>query len=124
MVAGGACVVGVCVWLPGVCMVAGGTCMVAGEYAWLLGGMCGCGGHAWLREHARLWGACMVAGGHAWFQGGMCGCGGGHAWLLGGMSRIGRDTVIERAVRILLECILVTQLFCHKIGKLILSLYE
>ena len=47
------------------------------------------------------WGACMVAGG-------MCGCrgacmvAGGHVWLPGG-----RDMVNERAVRILLECILV-----------------
>ena len=32
----------------------------------------------------------------------------GHAWLLGGgVRRIRRDTVNERAVRILLECILV-----------------
>ena len=38
-------------------------------------------------------GAC-VAGGHAWVR--------GHAW------QIIRDTVNERAVRILLECILVS----------------
>ena len=47
----------------------------------------------------------MVArGGHAWLLPG------GRAWLLGGhawdMTRYG-DTVNERAVRILLECILV-----------------
>ena len=68
----------------------GGACVVA------LGGMCGCS-----------WGACMVArgvacvvapGGHAWLLGG-----GGHAW---DMMRYG-DTINERAVRILLECILV-----------------
>ena len=65
------------------------------------------------------WGACVVfsegdawffPGGHAWFFPG------GHAWLflggrvwffLGGLHRIRRDTVNERAVRILLECILV-----------------
>ena len=41
-----------------------------------------------------IWGACVVAGGHAWLQ--------------GGMHRIRRDTVNERAVRILLECILVS----------------
>ena len=93
---GGACVValggvkglcmvawGVCAWLlRGACVVApgGGTCMVAL-------GVCvvARGGHAWL-----LWGACMVAPG-------------GHAW---DMMRYG-DTVNERAVRILLECILV-----------------
>ena len=45
-------------------------------------------------------GVCM-AGGHAW-QGGMCG--GGHAL------QILRDTVNERAVRILLECFLVLDL--------------
>ena len=62
-------------------MVAGGACMVArGEGAWLLG--------------------CMVAGGHAWLSGGAC-------VVAGGMHRIRRDTVNERAVRILLECILV-----------------
>ena len=73
--------------------------MVAGGHAWLPGG------HVWL------------LGGCAWFQGGMHGCQ-GHAWLPGGMRgsggvcmvgvrRIRRDTVNERAVRILLECILV-----------------
>ena len=110
-------------WLlwGGVCMVApeGGACVVApvGGHAWLLwgGGMCGCllggvcvhgcsqaGGHAWL-----LWGACVVAPrggawllweGHAWLF-----PGGGHAW---DTMRYG-DTINERAVCILLECILV-----------------
>ena len=80
-----------------------GACVVAlGGHAWLLwGGMHGCSG-----------GACMVAlggmhgcsGGHAWLLwGGMHGCSGGHAW---DTTRYG-DTVNERAVRILLECILV-----------------
>ena len=41
----------------------------------------------------------MVAGGHAWLAGG------------GGVHRIRRDTVNERAVRILLECILVCEIF-------------
>ena len=55
--------------------------------------------------HGSSGGACMVA----W--GGMHGCSGGRAWLLPGgrvwdMTRYG-DTVNERAVRILLECILV-----------------
>ena len=109
-----------------------GACMVARGRAWLLGGVHGCGGHAW------LWGACMVARGCAWLQGGMCGCE-GHAWLwgactvawgacvvaggcawlqgacmvagawvvAGGIHGIWRDTVNEWAVRILLECILV-----------------
>ena len=53
--------------------------------ACVAGGMHGRdGGHAW-----QGWGAC-VAGGRAW--------------------QILRDTVNERAVRILLECILVTEI--------------
>ena len=52
------------------------------------------GGRAWLQ------GACMVARG-------VCLVAGGHVWLLGGVRRIRRDTVNERAVRILLECMLV-----------------
>ena len=77
--------------LRGACVVApGGACMVA------LGGMHSCSG-----------GACVVAlGGHAWLLwGGMHGCfQGGCAW---DMTRYG-DTINERAVRILLECILVS----------------
>ena len=80
-----------------------------------LGGMHGCsGGHAWL-----LRGACVVA------PGGMRGCSGGGACMVapgcvcmvapgGGCAwdttRYG-DTVDERAVRILLECILVRIVF-------------
>ena len=89
------------------CMVAGGHAWLLVGHPWLLGGMHGCrgvcmvvGGHAWL------------PGGHAWLLGGVHGRGhawllGGCAWLQGGMHRIQRDTVNERAVRILLECILV-----------------
>ena len=144
MVAGGTCMVA-----GGPCMVAGGmcscwgACMVAGGHVWLqeggvhdcwgacvvAGGMCGC------------WGACVVAGevcvvargcvwllGAAWLLGGMRGGGmcmvGGHAWSPGGgVRRLRRDTVNGRAVRILLECILVftiilTHLFwniCRKV---------
>ena len=104
----------------GVCVVApGGACMVTPRggmhgcsrgHAWLLQGACvaaqgacvaALGGHAWLLPG----GACMVApGGHVWLLwGGMCGCSGGHAW---DTMRYG-DTVNERAVSILLECILV-----------------
>ena len=64
------------------------------------GGMRGCSGGACVVAR----GACMVAlGGHAWLLwGGMCGCSrGGPAWFFRW------DTVNERAVRILLECILV-----------------
>ena len=69
----------------GVCMVGG--CMVAG-------GVCGCGGHAW------LWGACMAAGvvhgceGACMVVGGMCGCrgacvvAGGACMVVGGVHRI------------------------------------
>ena len=85
---------------------------MVGGHAWLPGGMHGC------REVCGCGGACMV-GGHAWLLGGMHGCQGVHgcrghvwlpggcAWLPGGMRGIRRDTVNERAVRILLECILV-----------------
>ena len=106
----------------------GGACVVAprGGHAWLLQG-----GHAWL-----LWGgmrgcsggacvvtpgeACVVAQGgeHAWLLrgcvvalGDMRGCSRGHAWLLPGGHAWDtmryRDMINERAVRILLECILV-----------------
>ena len=80
------------------------------------GGMHGGGGCAW-------WGACMVGrtcmtGGHAW-QGGVMhgGVGGGQVCMVGGHAwQVLRDTVNERAVRILLECILVfMQFFCLKI---------
>ena len=62
-----------------------------GDAGW---GVCMAGGHAW-------WVACMVGvcGRGACMAGGMHG--GGHAW------KILRHTVNERAVRILLECILV-----------------
>ena len=72
----------------GACMVAsGGACMVVlGGCTWLLlGGMRGCSG-----------GACMVAPR-------------GHAW---NTMRYG-DTIDERAVRILLECILVSEMKFH-----------
>ena len=88
----------------GACVVAGGgmcgcwgACMVAGGCVWLPGGVCGCRG------------AYVVAGGHAWLPEGHAWLPEGHAWLPGGggVRRIRRDTVNERAVRILLECILV-----------------
>ena len=101
------------------------------------GGVCGClGGHAWLLQV----GVCVVAlgvcalllrGGHVWLLpggmhgcsrrsvhgcsgGGMCGCSpGGHAW---DTTRYG-DTVNERAVRILLECILVIRIMKRTVKK-------
>ena len=58
---------------------------------WGLGGMCGGRGHAW------WWGACMVGGVHG----------------------IRRDIVNERAVHILLECILYTEpSHCNMCGNL------
>ena len=102
---------GMRVWL-----LPGGMRGCSGGHVWLLwggmhgycwGGMCGCwAGHAWL-----LQGVCMVA------PGGVCVvAAGGHAWLLPGghawdTVRYG-DMVNERAVRILLECILVNLCEC------------
>ena len=117
----GACMVvgGGHAWLPrgkhgcqGVCIVAGGVCMVVGGgHAWLpggvhrcQGGMHGCRGgvHGCGGMHGCR-GACVVVGG-------LCGC--------RGACRIRRDTVNERAVRILLECILVwtLKLFSRKLN--------
>ena len=76
----------------GVCLsTGGGLAWLPGRCAWLLGGMCGCGG-ACVVAGGCVWllGACMIAGGCAWLLGGLHGCWGacvvarGHAWLLGG----------------------------------------
>ena len=116
-----------------------GVCLsTQGGHVWLLpGGVCGClgvcgcswGGCAWLLP--GVLGACMVAlGGHAWLlpgghtwllwggvvaPGGMHGCSGGACMVAPGggerawhTTRYG-DTINERAVRILMECILVKQ---------------
>ena len=111
----GACVV------VGACLVGGGMHGCRG-CAWLQGGMHGCWGACMVGGCAWLWGcvwlpgacvvgeACVVAGGGACMVGG-CVVAGGHAWLLGGVRRIRRDTVNERAIRILLECILVKHFF-------------
>ena len=112
----------------------GGACMVfiRGGHVWFyLGGMHGFiwgGMHGFIRGgawfysggmHVFIWGgmhvfirwACMVLFGGACvsglIRGGMCGfIRGGHAWFFQ-FFRIQWDTVNERAVRILLECILV-----------------
>ena len=75
-----------------------GAC-VAGGHAWQ-GGVHGGGGHAW-QGGMHGFGACM-AGGYVWQ--------GGCAWQgeVCMPQQILQDTVNERAVRILLECILVT----------------
>ena len=70
----------------------------------------GCQGHVWLLGGMRgCRGVGVVARGMCGCWGGMHGCR-GHVWWLGGGGGIGgirRDTVNEREVRILLECILV-----------------
>ena len=112
----------------GACVVAPGGCMVApGGHAWLLGGacvvalgdMCGfCQGVYLFFFPGGMHGFCQGCawfslGGHAWFfLGGMHGFFPGVSCVVfprGGMHRIRRDTVNERAVRILLECILVNR---------------
>ena len=120
-------------WLLwGVCMVVGGCAwLLRSMHVWLLqGGVYGCrgvvtrGGCAWL-----LLGGAWLLGGYVVAPGGACmvawgvhGCSGGHAWLLPGGGRAWDtmthgDTVNERAVRILLECILVESCF-ESLGQL------
>ena len=62
-------------------------------------------------EVARgVWGACVVAGGHAWLRG-------------GGVRGIRQDTVNERAVRILLECILVLEM-CFMFNRIVVHMVQ
>ena len=81
--------------------------VAAGEHAWLLlGGVCvvAAEGHAWLLPggmHGCSGGACVVADG------------GRRAW---DTTRYG-DTINERVVRILMECILVSLLF-HDVTRI------
>ena len=107
----------------GVCVVAWGACVVAlGGHAWFY-----LGGHAWFYFGGHAW-FYSAGGGHAWFysgvhgfiQGGMCGFiqGGMHGFIQQGgcawffqFFRIQWDMVNERAVSILLECILVLFVF-------------
>ena len=97
-------------------LLGGCAWLLPGGAVWLLRGACmvAQGGHAWL-----LWGVCVVSPGGACMvalgREGMRGCSGegGHAWVAPGghawdmMTH--RDTVNERAVRILRECILVNK---------------
>ena len=101
----------------------GGACMVAlGGCAWLLRG----------RGHARLLPgvACVVAlGGCAWLLwGGMHGCSRGACMVApgGGAWFFRWDTVNERPVRILLECILVSEceLYGNKSIKLVSQFWK
>ena len=98
----------------GMCMVGVG---MEGEHAWQggmhgkghawQGGMCVAGGHVWQEDmygRGCAWQGAHVCLGDAW-HGGMHGR--GHAWHAPPPNQILRDAVNERAVRILLECILV-----------------
>ena len=95
-----------------------------------MGGMHGCGGHAWLQGAVCMvvrgvcgYRGCVWLWGCTWLQGGMHGCR-GHACLWGACMVVGgmcggkgdvrgirRDTVYEWAVCILRECILVNKCF-------------
>ena len=99
--------------LRGECVVPGGVCMVLGDVCGAgEGGLCGAGGGGMhgaggvcgARVCVWCWGACVVPGGVRGV--GACVVLGG----AGGVRGIRRDTVNERAVRILLECILVRSL--------------
>ena len=85
-----------------------------GGCAWLPGGMHGCW---WGDMHGCRGGVCVAKGGgmcgkggHVWQRGGLCMANGGHAW---DTTTYG-DTINERAVRILLECILVWTFCIHE----------
>ena len=109
---GGACMVArdVCMVVGGVCgcrgacMVVGGSMHGCRGACVVAGGMHGCGGCVWLQGHAWLQGACMVVRGACMVV--------GACMVAGGVHGIQRDTVNERGVRILLECILVSA--CHQ----------
>ena len=74
----------------------GGACVTC------MAGVCVAAGQVWRGEHVWHGGGASMAGGK---------CGRGHAW------QILRDTVNERAVRILLECILVIQILNKYLRK-------
>ena len=107
----GACVAGACMagghaWWEACGGCVAGGCVAGGHARW---GTCVVGGMHGGGVHGR---ACM-AGGHAWWghvwQGDVHGRGACVVW------QIPRDTVNERTVRILLECILVWHAFCRKL---------
>ena len=133
----------------GACMAVG-ICMAGGIHG---REACVAGGHAWkgsMHGRGHVWqGACMAGGMHgkgcAWWGACMAGgmCGRGHAWqgvcmagmYGGGMCGRGgmcgmhaplilRDTVNERAVCILLECILVHYEVTKDSIKLLSNLYS
>ena len=88
----------VCVCPQGGMRASGGVCVLLGVCAWL-GGMHGCRG------------VCVVVGGHVWLQGGVRTLRGVQLGCREGMHGIWQDTVNERVVRILLECILVLTVY-------------
>ena len=98
------------------CPQGGAACVVAlgGMHGFIQGGVHGFiqgGVHGFIRGACMVLfgGACVVlfSGGHAWFY---SAGGGARAWFFH-FFRIQWDTVNERAVRILLECILVKDYF-------------
>ena len=103
------------VWL--LCLDVHG-CLEGGILGCSWGGMCGCSRGAYLVAPKGgvcgcFRGACMVApGGHVWLlPGSMHGCSRGHAWD----TMRYRDTINERVVHILLECILVKTEYCSTV---------
>ena len=102
----------------------GGACVVPAEVCGCSRGVRGCSGGACV---VFLGGACVVfaeGGMHGFFQGDVHGFfqGGLHGFFLGGMHRIRWDTVNERVVRILLECILVHFIFSQNFSWVCLPL--
>ena len=99
-------------WLEGVC-VTGGHAWQAG-HAWQRGGMHGEGGHAWQRGACMARGACVAKGGMHGKRGvcmaigGMCGKRGGMCGMHAPLPFYEIRLVNARVVRILLECILVS----------------
>ena len=91
-----------------VILFTGGACMVA------LGGMHGCSGGGCGCSWGSMCG-CSQGGMHGCSQGVCMVALGGHSW---DMTRYG-DTINERAVRILLECILVSCSFWQTSCKII-----
>ena len=88
------------------------------EHTWLGDEACMAGGCAWqggMHGRGCAWQGPCIVGGHAW-QGGMHGRG-GPAWQGCMPQQILRDMVNERAVRILLECILVSEIIPEKVAK-------
>ena len=100
------------VWLlwGGMCGCSGGDVWWRGGCAWWKGGVCGEEGRAWCRGAFMVKGGMHGEGGHVWWRGAYL-VKEGHAWWRGGAWYA--RSVIAWAVRILLECILVSH-WVHK----------